>query len=129
MGTHDIVFGYDTFDDIRFSINHQTGSDFTVWSSDTIVNSASDIYPQFLGSSTWIGWWAVFNPELAQPTSFKTNSFYVNDSWQLNENCRFNIGVRYDKNDGTNSSGNKVVDDSKVSPRLGVTGTSRATAT
>jgi hypothetical protein len=119
-GTHDFVAGYDTFEDIRFAINHQTGSDFTVWSSDTIVQSANEIYPQFTGSSTWIGWWAVFNPELAQPSSFKTNSFYVNDSWQLNENWAFNIGFRYDQNDGANSSGATVVDDSKVSPRLGV---------
>lgn len=120
-GTHDLIFGYDTFEDIRFAINHQTGSDFTVWSSDFIIDDNNNVFPRFTGTSTWIGWWAVFNLDLARPTSFKTNSFYVNDSWQLNENWSFNIGVRWDQNDGTNSTGFKVVDDAKISPRLGLT--------
>ncbi len=119
-GTHDIVFGYDTFDDIRFAINHQTGSDFTVWGSNLIIDANKEIYPQFLGPSAWIGWFAVFNLDIAQPTSFKTNSFYVNDSWQLNEHWSFNLGVRYDANDGTNSGGDKVADDHKISPRFGL---------
>ncbi|MCP4661312.1 MAG: TonB-dependent receptor [bacterium] len=120
-GTHDIIFGYDTFEDIRFAINHQTGSDFTVWSSDLIIDDGNNIFPQFTGDSTWIGWWAVFNEDIAQPTSFKTNSFYVNDSWQLNEHWSFNLGLRYDENDGDNSAGFKVVDDAKTSPRMGLT--------
>jgi len=120
-GTHDIIFGYDTFEDIRFAINHQTGSDFTVWSSDFIVDDNNNVFPRFTGTTTWIGWWAVFNLDLARPTSFTTNSFYVNDTWQLNEHWSFNLGVRYDENDGDNSTGFKVVDDSKVSPRLGMT--------
>lgn len=120
-GTHDIIFGYDTFEDIRFAINHQTGSDFTVWSSDVIITDDNSVFPQFTGDTTWIGWWAVFNADIARPTSFKTNSFYVNDSWQLNEHWSFNLGVRYDENDGDNSAGFKVVDDAKVSPRMGLT--------
>ncbi len=120
MGTHDIVFGYDTFDDIRFAINHQTGSDFTVWSSNIIVDSQNRVFPQLVGPRTWIGWFAVFNLDIAQPTSFKTNSFYVNDSWQLNEHWSFNLGLRYDENDGANSAGATIADDSKVSPRLGL---------
>ncbi len=119
-GTHDLVFGYDTFDDIRFSINRQTGSDFTVWASDIIVDANNNIYSQFLGTDTWIGWWAVFNEDIAQPTSFKTNSLYVNDSWQLNDKWSFNVGVRYDENDGTNSAGVKTASDDKISPRLGL---------
>ena len=129
-GTHDFVFGYDTFDDQRFAINHQTGSDFTVWGSNIVggpANPAFDpttgsLYPVFdpdAASPPWILWFAVFNLDLAQPTSFKTNSYYVNDRWQLNDKWSFNLGVRYDENDGANSAGNKVASDSKVSPRLG----------
>ena len=54
------------------------------------------------------------------PTDFKTNSFYVNDRWQLNDKWSFNLGVRYDENDGRDAGGNLVTDDSKVSPRLAV---------
>ena len=120
LGSHEVVFGYDTFDDIRFSINRQTGSDFTVWASDIIVDPNNNIYSQFNGSDVWIGWWAVFNEDLARPTSFTTNSFFVNDSWQLNDHWSFNLGVRYDKNDGQNSAGVTTADDAKWSPRLGL---------
>jgi outer membrane receptor protein involved in Fe transport len=132
IGTHDLTFGYDTFDDKRFSINHQTGSDFTVYGSDIVggpSNPAIDPttgspYPVFdpnASSEPWILWFAVFNQDLARPTAFKTNSYYVNDRWQLNDKWSFNLGVRYDENDGANSAGAKVASDSKISPRLGAT--------
>jgi outer membrane receptor protein involved in Fe transport len=131
-GTHDFVFGYDTFDDQRFAINHQTGSDFTVYGSGivggfanpTIDPTTGSLYPIFdpdAAATPWIEWFAVFNLDLARPTSFKTNSYYVNDRWQLNDKWSFNLGVRYDENDGANSAGAKVASDSKVSPRLGAT--------
>lgn len=126
LGDHDVVFGYDTFSDIRFAVNHQTGSDFTVWDSDFVIDGDT-VFPQLYPTGnaaglpeTWIGWWAAFNIDDARPTDFETTSYYVNDSWQLNENWAFNVGVRYDETSGTNGSGNSVLDDSKVSPRLGV---------
>jgi hypothetical protein len=129
-GTHDLVFGYDTFEDIRFSINHQTGSDFTVYANGIIRDGAGNIaqdsvgspFPVFdpnSGATPWVRWFAIFNEDLATPTSFKTNSFYVNDRWQLNDKWSFNLGFRYDENDGRNSAGASVANDSKVSPRLG----------
>ncbi len=138
LGTHDLVFGYDTFSDIRFAVNHQTGSDFTVWDTDfSIIGDEvfPTIYPCVAGpgcstttnqnpggnfSAGWIGWWAVFNLGDAQPTDFETNSLYVNDRWQFNENWSFNLGVRYDESDGQNSAGVSVLDDNEVSPRFGV---------
>ncbi len=120
-GTHDIVFGYDTFDDIRFAINHQTGSDFTVYSSDILVDSNNNIFPIFNNDTAWVRWFAIINEDLATPTAFTTNSFYVNDGWQVNDRLSLNLGVRYDENDGTNSAGALVTDDTKVSPRLGAT--------
>jgi hypothetical protein len=142
IGTHDVVFGYDTFSDIRFSVNHQTGSDFTVWDSDFHIMNEEVfpiIYPCVFspdptdGCTTtsnqnpggrpaaWIGWWAVFNLDNVQPTDFETNSLYVNDRWQLNENWSFNLGARYDETSGTNGGGAEVLNDDKISPRLGVT--------
>ncbi len=130
-GSHDLVFGYDTFEDIRFVVNHQTGSDFTVYGSDVLRDGSGDpiidpasgsavpIFDPSAASVPWVRWFAVFNEDLAQPTSFVTNSFYVNDSWQMNDRWSFNIGVRYDENDGVDSSGTKVADDSKFAPRLG----------
>jgi len=118
-GSHDFAFGYDTYTDIRFSINHQSGSDFQVWAEDIVIDGSNNIYPVFETSRTWVVFWPPFNLDIAKPTDFTTNSLYANDSWQLNENWSFNIGVRYDANDGTDSGGTKTVDDTKFSPRLG----------
>ena len=120
-GTHDLVFGYDTFNDIRFAINHQTGSDFTIYSSDIVVDpNTNEVFP-VIADNTWIRWFAIINLDAARPTDFTTNSFYVNDSWQFNDKLSFNIGLRYDENDGSNAVGAVVAKDEKISPRLSLT--------
>lgn len=118
-GTHDLVFGFDTFDDIRFAINRQTGSDYTVWADDIVVDDNNNIFSVLVPGATEIGYWAVFNEDLARPNNFTTNSLYINDTWQVNDKLSLNLGVRYDENDGQNGAGVTVADDSKISPRLG----------
>jgi hypothetical protein len=118
-GSHDITFGYDNFSDIRFSVNHQSGSDFEVWAERITIDGNNNIFPTFTNGLTWVVWWPPVGLDIAQNTDFETNSLYVNDSWQLNDKWSFNLGVRYDENDGVDSSGALVSDDSKVSPRLG----------
>ena len=70
-----------------------------------MIDGNNNIYPVFETSQTWVVFWPPFNLDIARPTDFTTDSVYVNDSWQLNENWSFNIGVRYDANDGTDSGG------------------------
>jgi hypothetical protein len=92
-----------------------------------VINSSdpNTIYPVMPGGPggdrTWIVWWPPVGLDQVRPTDFTTNSFYVNDSWQLNEHWSFNLGARYDENDGRDSGGNVVAEDDKVSPRVGVT--------
>ncbi len=120
VGTHDFVFGYDTFTDIRRSDNHQSGSDFTVWHTESPIFQNGNIYPVFTsgGAEDWILWWPIF--EASKGTDLTTDSIYANDSWQLNEKLSFNLGVRYDKNDGKNAAGDPVAKDDQISPRLGM---------
>ena len=119
-GSHDIVFGYDHFEDKIRSDNHQSGSDWQFWASEFAFNG-QDWAPVVLGGDSeadYFIWWPILYP--SQGSKFAVNSMFVNDSWRYNENWSFNIGLRYDKNDGKNSLGGKVSDDSKFSPRLGV---------
>jgi hypothetical protein len=117
LGTHDIVFGYDTFQDVRYSNNYQSGSDWRIYGYS--IARGDTVYPRMLADgSVWFLWTPIF--ETSQGTNFNTNSFFVNDKWRLNNNLSFNIGVRYDKNDGKDASGTLVAKDSKISPRLGV---------
>lgn len=120
LGTHDLVVGIDTFNDIRAAENHQSGSGFRILGTGANLAGAS-IFPVFNGAdgSTTIQWNPIFNP--TQGTNFRTNSLFVNDSWRMSDRLSFNLGVRYDQNDGKNAAGATVADDSSISPRLAVT--------
>jgi hypothetical protein len=118
LGSHDIVAGYDTFTDIRAADNHQSGSDFRILISNTIVRG-QDLFPQLISgaNATRIQWNPILQSSLG--TDFVTNSFFLNDRWRVNDQLTLNVGLRYDENDGEDASGQKVADDSRISPRLG----------
>jgi outer membrane receptor protein involved in Fe transport len=117
-GSHELVFGFDSFSDKVLYDNHQSASDYQIWT----------IYPPDFSSGTpllqlYPGAGLVVDLSLVEPsqrTKFTTNSYYVNDSWRVSNRLSLNIGVRYDDNDGTDAGGAKVVDDSRWSPRLGL---------
>jgi len=118
LGSHDLSFGYDTFDDVRVSDNHQSGSDFRIIITNTLIRNGKDLFPQLISGNS--GTYIQYNPILKSSlgTSFVTDSLFVNDRWRLNDKWSFNLGLRYDKNDGQDSAGNSVAKDSRVSPRL-----------
>ena len=115
-----MVGGYDGFNDKLAVDNHQSGSDFRVLGTSSIYRDGV-VYPVWnnVGSSTLIQWNPISNP--TQGSNFRTHSLFFNDVWRASPKLTLNLGLRYDLNDGTNSSGTKDVSDSKVSPRLGLT--------
>lgn len=115
LGSHELVAGYDTFDDVRISENHQSATDFTVQSPHFVQNG--QVYPQLLSDVSYIIWWPILVQ--TQGTHFKTDSLFLNDRWRLNSRLSFNVGLRYDKNDGQNAQGVSVAKDSNLSPRIG----------
>ena len=128
LGSHDVVVGYDQFQDMRTANNYQSGSSWFLYADSEVglpgtmpTQAGGTPYPIFIpdtGSSY------VFAAPISQLTSgndFKTESVFLNDKWRLNNNFSFNVGVRYDKNHGINASGALTAKDSAVSPRLGVT--------
>ena len=123
FGSHNLVFGFDTFNDIRTANNHQSGSDYRIFSAGTILTGTgageNDLFPIFLGDGTTTIQW---NPILqdSEGSSFRTHSVFVNDTWRVTDRLTANVGVRFDKNRGSDQSGNVVAKDSALSPRLGV---------
>ena len=117
LGSHDLIAGYDRFNDRRFSNNHQSGSDFRVFATRTIITN--DIFPVFTSDGVTI---IQANPILlgSRGADFQTDSAFFNDKWQLNERWSFNVGVRYDKNDGRDGEGKLIAKDDNISPRLGL---------
>jgi hypothetical protein len=116
-GSHNIVGGLDMFDDKRLANNHQSGSDYRVFVTSTIIRG-EDIFP-VLDSRTFIRWTPIFTE--SEGNRFRTLSGFVNDQWNFNTKWTFNLGLRFDKNDGKNSQGEVVVKDSAISPRLSAT--------
>ncbi len=116
-GTHDIVFGYDHFDDIRIADNWQSPSGY-VWAPFNPQDYSTPGHPLLViePGLGWVLWADVLQP--SQGSSFVTDSLFVNDTWRLSDRWTVNLGLRYDKNDGTDSSGTKVVNDSRISPRI-----------
>jgi hypothetical protein len=116
LGTHDIRLGYEYFHDLRFADNFQSGSDFRIFGTSAYIRG-TDVFPVFRtpGDSTFIRWNPIAQRTLG--TDFNTHSVFLNDRWSF-KNWSFNLGVRYDKNDGVDSNGFKTSDDDAISPRL-----------
>ncbi|MCU1348185.1 MAG: hypothetical protein JWO56_1215 [Acidobacteria bacterium] len=127
-GTHNFTVGYEQWAEQRIANNYQSGSNFAVYIyNDTVaahcVNGACSptITPSTgpgEGDGDLIKWAPILS--LTKGSDFKTDSVYVNDKWDFNNHWNFNLGVRYDKNNGVDGSGNKVAKDSAFSPRLGL---------
>ncbi|HWS72611.1 MAG TPA: TonB-dependent receptor, partial [Thermoanaerobaculia bacterium] len=128
-GTHNLVAGFEQWAEQRKANNYQSGSNFAVYIYNDPVSQwcANGVCRPSVSDGDAIKWAPIL--QLTKGTDFKTNSIYLNDKWDFNNHWNFNLGVRYDKNDGTDGSGNKVAKDSAISPRLGliydVTGTGR----
>ena len=117
LGSHSVVVGYDRYTDHRFSNNHQSGSDYRILGTGTIMRG-TDIFPVFAPGSTIIQW----NPidASSQGTDLVTHSVFANDRWRMSDRFTFNLGVRWDGNQGTDAAGNRISDSRAISPRLGV---------
>jgi hypothetical protein len=118
-GSHNLVAGLDMFDDKRKVNNHQSGSDYRVYTTSSILQPDGTVIPVIAPSTTFIRWTPIFENSLGN--RFRTWSVFLNDSWTLDKNFSFNLGLRWDKNDGKDASGNAVIKDSAWSPRLSVT--------
>ncbi|MGK2859006.1 MAG: TonB-dependent receptor, partial [Thermoanaerobaculia bacterium] len=121
MGTHNLVGGVESFSEHRFANNHQSASGFRFFvQSAQRVNGSEAIYPTVTpGTSTttaYLVWTPIFTG--ANENDLQTDSLFVNNKWDLNDHWSFNVGLRYDANDGVDGNGNVTSDDSAISPRL-----------
>jgi outer membrane receptor for ferrienterochelin and colicin len=118
VGSHNLVFGYDGFNDRRWANNRQSGSDYRILGTSAIV-AGDSLTPVFLGNGTTLIQW---NPIFVSSTgaNFRVHSGFVNDSWRVSPRVTANLGLRFDKNNGKNSAGQSVANDSAFSPRLGL---------
>jgi hypothetical protein len=117
-GTHNVVFGYNRYNDMRQADNHQSGSDYRILGTSTVVRGET-VYPVFLSNNSTIIQWDPITLA-SQGSNIRTHALFVNDNWRLNQGVSINLGLRWDKNQGEDAAGNPVSDSSTLSHRLGV---------
>ncbi len=116
-GTHEIIVGVEQWIEQTIANNYQSASDFGVVSFRAVERDGQGIVrPRFEPGSTVIVWYPIF--ETTSGTNFTTTSLFVNDRMNLGSRWSFNLGARYDDNQGRNGSRVKVADDAEISPRL-----------
>jgi hypothetical protein len=118
-GTHNLVAGFDNFKEWRKNDNWQSGSQYNVSASSTIIDGPT-IYPVFRSdNTTFVNWLPILQRSVGN--DIRTYSAYANDQWRLNGHWSFNIGARFDMNRSKDQSGLAVVRDAQWSPRAGMT--------
>ncbi|MBI2212033.1 MAG: TonB-dependent receptor [Acidobacteria bacterium] len=118
-GTHNIVAGYENFAESRFANNYQSGSNFDIYVYSTPPEYEDDgTFRPILNYGDVLRYVPI--GLLSKGSDFVTESFFINDKWDLGSKWSFNIGFRYDANDGQDSAGKPISDDSNTSPRLSV---------
>ncbi|HUJ13314.1 MAG TPA: TonB-dependent receptor [Thermoanaerobaculia bacterium] len=119
LGTHNLTGGVEQFSDMLKSDNHQSASDFEIFTlREPQILANGTVAPVIPNFGAFVVWWPIL--EHTRGNRFTTDSAFLNDKWDLNNRFSFNIGVRYDHDNGENSAHAKVASDSLISPRLGV---------
>jgi hypothetical protein len=117
-GSHDIVVGADVFNDRRYDNQFPTASTYGIFGT-SIQTVGNTVYPVFANDgTTFIRWTPIFVP--TQGTAFRTYSGFANDAWHPADRLSVSLGLRFDKNGGTDSVGNPVISDQAWSPRVGL---------
>ena len=119
-GSHNVVVGYDTFNDMRAADNHQSGSGYRILGT-TAILSGNGVFPVFNndGRSTILQWNPILVP--TQGTNFRVHSLFANDVWRWTDRVSLNLGLRFDRNQGRDATGVLIANDQKLSPRVGIT--------
>ncbi|HEX8619449.1 MAG TPA: TonB-dependent receptor, partial [Thermoanaerobaculia bacterium] len=123
IGNHSLIAGVEDFSEHRYANNYQSGSNYRFFVN-SVQRIGNELYPTVTpgvgGSAAYFVYTPIFFLQNNE-SDLQTRSLFVNDRWDLNDHWSFNLGVRYDKNDAIDSSGNVASDDSRFSPRLNVT--------
>jgi hypothetical protein len=118
LGTHDLVAGMDSFSNRVLYDNHQSASDYQIWTLFPHDFSTGTPLLNMMPFASLIAYRGILVS--AQRTDFRTDSAYVNDTWRITNRVALNLGLRYDRNNGTDAGGSRVVTGDRWSPRLGL---------
>jgi hypothetical protein len=129
LGSHDIKGGYEQFIDERTGGNSQTATSYVFFGAYKNTGGATpqpvlvngELIPTFSANragnqDTRL---ALYLATRGAKLDTTTNSFFINDRWNLNSHFNFNIGGRYEKANTKATGGLVPIDTSNFVPRLG----------
>jgi outer membrane receptor protein involved in Fe transport len=123
LGNHNLVAGVEEFSEHRYANNYQSGSNYRFFVN-SVQRIGDTLYPTVTpgpgGSAAYLVWTPILTLQ-ENESDLATQSAFINDRWDFNEHWSFNVGLRYDRNDAVDASGNVASDDSRFSPRLNAT--------
>jgi outer membrane receptor for ferrienterochelin and colicin len=126
LGNHDLKVGFDIFHTIRSGGNSQSPTNYvfyTDYKTDANGNplfaasplGPSQLIPTFVPGTSQL---LIYLASRGAQTDIRTDAFYFNDSFRI-DHFAFNIGVRYEKVNGTGPGGSTITDTHAFVPRLG----------
>lgn len=129
-GSHDVKGGVERFTVTRTGGNSQSSTNYVFYTGYQVINGV----PQYDAGGSLI---PVFNPRQSGRTDdtriaywvasrgatldIKTDSFFLQDRWDLDARWSFNIGIRHERVRSEATGGIEAVDTDTTVPRLGVT--------
>ena len=127
MGTHSIKGGFEHFQTTRTTANSQSSTGFVFltayleYATGAPVLDANGRFIPTFGPSFGDSVLFSYPPVDVRPSiDLNTLSFYVNDSWAVNDNLSVNLGVRVEQVTSDATGGGVGVNASAVVPRLAV---------
>jgi outer membrane receptor protein involved in Fe transport len=116
FGSHHLVAGFDRFNDKIFQNAYQSGSDYRIQGTTSIIKPDGSVFPQFLPNTTMIMYTPV--SQSTKGSNLRMYSSFFNDNWRLNEHLTFNLGLRWDRNNAQDGGGAVVANTGLWSPRV-----------
>lgn len=126
IGSHDIKGGAERFTVTRTGGNSQTSTDYVFYTGYQ-VSGGAPVFENGRLVPVWnpvtagrnddsrIGWWIA---ERGAKLDIQTDSFYINDRWDLNSHFTFNLGARYENTTSDATGGLQGIDTKGFVPRL-----------
>jgi hypothetical protein len=115
-GAHQLLAGVDEYHDLGKSVGGVSSSNFTIYAGEPDVNG-TEVTPRFRPGQAQIDY---YDGRPQYRADFRTRSVFVNDQVTLGSRVTVTAGLRYDQNHGKNVDGIVVVNDARLSPRLGL---------
>ena len=123
FGSHDIKIGVEDFTNINVGGNSQSPTglvflfDYEIdGGGNPVLDAQGRLVPVFE-----IGFLNQWIPARGSRLETNTQSFYLNDRWQLSDHWSFNLGVRYEQVDSEATGDLVAIDTDRFVPRLGAT--------